>query len=83
MYQTIFKTQWDFMRWFRLFVGTALVVSGIFYNDNVFNMLGGFFIFQSLFNVSCCGYNNCSVKPVESKNTMNSEAIEYEEINSK
>lgn len=83
MLQIIFKTSWSFLRWFRLAAGTALIVSGIIYKDNVFIMLGGFFAFQSLFNVSCCGYNDCTVKPVESKNNQSPEVVVYEEVKTK
>jgi hypothetical protein len=78
MINKILHTHWDFTRWFRLIVGSGLLIASLFYKDGLTAMLGGFFLFQALMNVSCCGATGCSTTPTSNKKLDNE--INYEEV---
>jgi hypothetical protein len=65
MIKQILHTRWDFMRWLRLAVAGYFLIYGILQHDNLALLFGGFFLFQSLFNVGCCGSGACD-RPVSS-----------------
>lgn len=71
------------MRVVRLLGGFSLVVLGILKHDTISSAFGFFFVYQGLFNVSCCGAGSCSNSSIETtkmKQIKESEEIFYEEI---
>lgn len=77
MKQTIF-TNWNFMRFFRLALGIAVLVQAAIAGDSVFVILGLLFTAMPVFNIGCCGTNGCYVPPV--KKEENTKDITYEEV---
>lgn len=67
------------MRWIRLIAGAGFIFGAIANNDNLSLLLGGVFVFQSVFNVGCCSSSACYT-PTENKNTSETKEIEFEEI---
>lgn len=81
MIDRIIKTPWHFMRWVRLIAGAGIIFGAIINHDNLSLLLGGVFLFQSVFNVGCCSSSACYT-PTETKNktTSDTKEIEFEEI---
>ena len=81
--KSILLTDWNFMRVLRLFGGFSLVVLGILKHDTISSAFGFLFVYQGLFNVSCCGVGRCSNSQIETakmKQLNESKEILYEEI---
>ncbi len=70
---------WNWIRIFRLVVGTAALVQGIMYHNNVLWMMGGFLLVQAVFNMGCCGVGGCAVPPSVKKQDL-TKTIDYEEV---
>lgn len=70
---------WNWIRIFRLAVGTAALVQGILYRNNVLWMMGGFLLVQAVFNMGCCGVGGCAVPSSPKKQDLKKPA-EYEEV---
>lgn len=51
-------------------------------NDWMILTLGGFFAFQAIFDVGCCGSAGCATGPKTMKQEVATEEIEYEEVRS-
>lgn len=51
---------WDFGRIFKLIAGIAAGVYAITSGEYVFLLLAALFLFQAIFNLSCCGAGGCS-----------------------
>ncbi len=45
---------WDFGRIFRLMVGLAAIIYALTSKEYVFLLLAALFLFQAIFNISCC-----------------------------
>lgn len=52
---------WDFVRTLRLLIGLGVGGYAAWAGDYFLATLGGLFIIQALFNLSCCGSGGCSV----------------------
>mgnify|MGYP000513789549 CR=1 FL=1 len=52
---------WDFVRILRLLIGLGVGGYAAWAGDYFLAALGGLFIIQALFNLSCCGSGGCSV----------------------
>jgi hypothetical protein len=78
MISRIIHTQWDLARWIKLVLGSGLLIAAIIKGDGLTALLGGFFLFQALMNVSCCGATGCSITTTSNKKL--DKEIEYEEI---
>lgn len=52
---------WDFVRTLRLLIGLGVGGYAAWAGDYFLAALGGLFIIQALFNLSCCGGGGCSV----------------------
>lgn len=52
---------WDFIRTLRLLIGLGVGGYAAWAGDYFLAALGGLFIIQALFNLSCCGSGGCSV----------------------
>lgn len=52
---------WDFVRTLRLLIGLGVGGYAAWAGDYFLAALGGLFIIQALFNLSCCGSGGCSV----------------------
>ena len=54
---------WDFVRTLRLLIGLGVGGYAAWAGDYFLATLGGLFIIQAVFNLSCCGSGGCSVAP--------------------
>ncbi|MBA3900016.1 MAG: hypothetical protein H0X62_07370 [Bacteroidetes bacterium] len=82
MIKQIVQSHWDYVRWLRLLIGIGFLIGSIISRDGLTALVGGFFLFQAVFNISCCGASGCATGT--SKNQSNEiEEIEFEEIKSK
>jgi uncharacterized membrane protein HdeD (DUF308 family) len=52
---------WHLMRWLRLGLGLVIGIQAFELNDILLYLFSGFFLYQALFDVACCGSNGCSV----------------------
>lgn len=52
---------WDFVRTLRLLIGLGVGGYAAWAGDYFLVTLGGLFIIQAVFNLSCCGSGGCSV----------------------
>ena len=60
MKNLLLKT-WDFVRTLRLLIGLGVGGYAAWAGDYFLATLGGLFIIQAVFNLSCCGSGGCSV----------------------
>lgn len=77
MKNTIFSN-WNFMRFFRLGLGLAILVQAIMAKDMVFAIVGLLFTALPILNIGCCGSNGCVVSAT--KREINKKDINYEEV---
>jgi hypothetical protein len=54
-------TAWNFMRFIRLALALTIIVQAITSSEILFAVLGGFLLFQAVFNYGCCGAGGCDV----------------------
>jgi uncharacterized membrane protein HdeD (DUF308 family) len=54
---------WNFIRVVKLSMGAYLVYEAITSKQYILLLLAALFLYQSIFNVSTCGINGCSVNP--------------------
>jgi hypothetical protein len=52
---------WNFMRFVRLALAITIIVQAITSSEIMFAVLGGFLLFQSVFNYGCCGADGCDI----------------------
>ncbi|MEP7108804.1 MAG: hypothetical protein ABI760_12500 [Ferruginibacter sp.] len=69
---------WNFMRFFRLAIGIAIIVQSVISRDWVIGVMGVLFTCMPIFNVGCCGVGGCA-NPVI-KNTGIKKDVSYEEV---
>ncbi len=62
MRQLFFQTHWHFWRWIRLASGAVFVGAYFFRYEPILLIMGIFFLYQALFNVSCAG-GSCTLPP--------------------
>lgn len=69
---------WDMMRIIRLLLGLGVGGYAIAQKDYTFLLLAGFFLFQAIMNISCCGAQGCSTtKPKTKDNVYGDQIKEY------
>ncbi len=56
---SVFKTQWGAGRWLRLLIGAAVLMDAYYESSGLVAVLGGFLVYQSLFDLGCSA-GNCS-----------------------
>jgi hypothetical protein len=71
-------SNWNFMRFFRLALGIAIIVQAAFAKDWTMGILGAMFTAMPIFNVGCCGVGGCAT-PVKKQATTTKD-ITYEEV---
>jgi hypothetical protein len=71
-------TNWNFMRFFRLALGIAIIVQAAFAKDLTMGILGAMFTAMPIFNVGCCGVGGCAT--TEKKQSTPAKEITYEEV---
>lgn len=71
-------SNWNFMRFFRLGLGIAIIVQSVMAKDWTMGILGSLFAGMAVFNVGCCGAGGCST-PTR-KTSANTKDISYEEV---
>lgn len=77
MKQAIFGN-WNFMRFFRLGLGIAIITQAIVSKDWTMGIVGLLFTVMPVFNIGCCAAGGCST-PVN-RNTEHEKEITYEEV---
>lgn len=78
MIKQILNSPWGFARWFRLILGAFGIIGGIMQHDSLLGVFGGFFLFQAIMNVGCCGVSACNVDYAAKEN--NTQEIEFEKV---
>lgn len=81
--KTVLTTGWNFMRVIRLVMGVAAIIFGIYRQDMLLGLAGGFLLLMSLLNAGCCGVSGCAVRPPNQKSKTpgkGDEPISYEEV---
>lgn len=76
--RTLF-TGWHFMRWVRLIFGAFAVATGVWVNDGLMGIIGGFFLLTAVTNTGCCSAGGCSI-PAENNQAEKTEEVSYKEI---
>ena len=69
---------WNWMRVFRLIVGLAITVQGLYAADWLFTIAGAVFTSLALFNMGCCAGSGCGYTNNTSAKKM--EETTYEEV---
>ena len=69
---------WNFMRFFRLALGIAIIVQAAIAKDWMIGLMGLIFTAMPLFNMGCCSMGGCAA-PLK-KNTEPKKEIIYEEV---
>lgn len=69
---------WNFMRFFRLALGIAIIVQAAVAKDWMIGLMGLIFTAMPLFNMGCCSTGACTA-PVKKNREPNKE-ITYEEV---
>ncbi len=77
MKQTV-VSNWNFMRFFRLALGIAIIVQAAFAHDWTMGILGAMFTAMPILNVGCCGVGGCAT-PIK-KQSATTKDITYEEV---
>lgn len=54
-------TNWNFTRIVRLAMAIFIFAYAIMEAQYLWLIVGGWFLYQALFNISCCGSNGCSI----------------------
>lgn len=66
---------WDASRILRLILGAIIAIYAISSREYGFLILGGFFLFQAIMNVSCCGASGCYTDKDNSKKNIYKDQI--------
>lgn len=74
----VILSNWNFMRFFRLIIGIAILVQSVIVKDMLFGLAGLLFSSMALFNIGCCGIGGCYANPKINSETKKD--IEYEEV---
>jgi uncharacterized membrane protein len=74
----ILISKWSFVRLLRLVLAVIIIVQGIITKQTALIFVGVLLATTAIFNVGCCGGENCAVKP--KKPTQPNKEIEYEEV---
>ena len=77
MKKVIFSN-WNFMRFFRLGLGLAILIQAVIARDVVFAIAGLVFTAMPVFNIGCCGARGCAVPAT--KKEASKKDISYEEV---
>lgn len=71
-------SNWNFMRFFRLGLGIAVIVQSAVAGNWAMGILGLLFTAMPVFNIGCCGTAGC-ITPVK-KSSETAKDITYEEV---
>ena len=71
---------WNLLRVFRLFLGVAIAVQGVYTQEWGVLVMGILFTLLSLFNIGCCGAKGCDFQDSNSYNNKKTEEVYYEEV---
>lgn len=62
---------WNFIRFLRLVLSIIMLIQALLIKDIFLGVLGVFFLYQVVMNVSCCSQNACTIEeqhPSKNKN---------------
>jgi cytochrome c oxidase assembly protein Cox11 len=71
-------SDWNFMRFLRLGLGTAIVVQSVMAGNWTMGILGLLFTAMPVFNIGCCATGSCSTATKKTSETT--KEIIYEEV---
>ena len=74
----IILSNWNFMRFFRLGLGIAVIVHSVMAGNWGMGILGLLFTAMPVFNIGCCGTAGCTSPVKKSSETVKD--ITYEEV---
>jgi hypothetical protein len=77
--QTV-STGWHPARFIYLIIGAMLMVQAVQSKDLPFALLGGLFLYQSLFNTGCCGMSGAFRAHDKAEASKSLEDTDYTEI---
>ena len=77
MKKAIFNN-WNFMRVLRLVIGIAILVQALIAKDAIFGIAGLLLTSMAIFNIGCCGTDNCHTPP--KKSSQAKKYTNYEEV---
>lgn len=52
---------WSLMRFIRLALALIIIIQAVTSSEILFAVLGGFLLFQAIFNYGCCGAGGCDI----------------------
>jgi hypothetical protein len=55
------KQNWTIVRIFRLLIGIAITVQGLWFSDWLFAIIGTIFSLMPVLNIGCCGNSGCNI----------------------
>jgi hypothetical protein len=76
-------TGWGLMRFIRLALALIIIVQAVTSYEILFAVLGGFLLFQAVFNYGCCGASGCDIDHSMSRSKSSGktgEVTTFEEI---
>ena len=76
-------TGWSFVRTLRLVIGVSALAAYFSEHESFMGLLGLIVIAQAVFNVGCCGVNECSTKKIQHNSkeiSSDKTEVSFEEI---
>lgn len=70
MKSTVFNN-WTLSRFIRLFLGLMVILQAINTHSLQIGLIGALFTIMPIFNIGCCGSNNCAIPLRRSKTAEN------------
>ncbi|MBC7382999.1 MAG: hypothetical protein H7296_08395 [Bacteroidia bacterium] len=74
----VILNNWNFMRFFRLSLGIAIIVQSVMGGNWSMVIIGLLFTAMPVFNIGCCRTGGCSTRTKKTAETSN--VISYEEV---
>jgi len=75
-----FITNWNFVRVFRLLIGLAIIIQGIWMQDWMITILGTAFSLMPIFNLGCGCHNTPSCNTNNTHKSTPEKEIQFEEV---
>lgn len=72
-------SNWHFMRWLRLGLGSFVAYQAIIAHDPLAGFIAAFLLYQAVSNTGCGGVGGCAV-PSSPKKNNTVEDVEFEEV---
>lgn len=76
----LLTTNWNGARIFRVALGIAAIIYGVYRHDYTMGWAGALILFMGLTNTGCCGVSGCSTNVPSNKKTSSAEEVSFEEV---